>query len=246
MKRNTKDNKKKYLIYIRYLLPIFSLLITAVMMLVPSYRFIFSGKAGELMSEVKLISNSWEQVRSVLFGTAEQTDAAIIFSRTLFTLIIVLVLLFLASFAISIWSAVVAFKYFLSDDEESAENTRRIFRVFIPNRIVLCILSSLGFSIAILPYLMKPLYAFTYSQKVSVVLEAPDALIVGGVLVLTTIVLSIVCAPIERAFGADVFEKDLDEDEVIESADDEPEENEDIDSDYKERIRHLFDNDKDK
>lgn len=144
-----KGNTKKYLIYIRYSLPIFALLITTVMLFVPSYRFIFSGKLGERMSVATLISNSWEQARGILFGTAEHTDAAMIFSKILFTLIILSVLLLLFSICVSIWSAIVAFRCFLDDDEEDAEKFRRIFTVFVPNRIVLCILSSIGLVIAI-------------------------------------------------------------------------------------------------
>lgn len=241
-----KSNTKKYLIYIRYLLPIFANIVIFAMLFVPSYRFVISGEVGESMSGARLISNSWDQARNVLFGTAEQTDAAIIFSKTLFVLIIVLAVLFLISLAVSIWSATVAFKCFLSNDEDAAENGRRIFTAFVPNRIVLCSLSLFGLAIAILPYLMKPLYAFTYSQKVTPVLEAPDALIIGGVLVLASFVLSAICAPNERAFGADVFKKERKEADAVEEELEEEEEREDIDLDSKKRIRHLFDEDKDK
>lgn len=241
-----KSNTKKYLIYIRYLFPIFADLVIFVMLFVPSYRFIFSGKAGELMSGARLISNSWDQVRNVLFGTAEQTDAAMIFSKTLFVLIIVFSILFLISLAVSIWAAIVSFGCFLGNDEESAENRRRVFTVFVPNRIVLCIFSLLGLVITLLPYLMKPLYAFTYSQQVTAVLEAPDALIVGGVLVLATIVLSIICAPSEKAFDADIFKKDSDDTKTEDVSYDDEEKHEDMDDESKKRIRHLFDEDKDK
>ena len=241
-----KDTKK-YLIYLRYVLPIIALVVMLAMLFVPSYRFIFSGKAGELMSNAKLISNSWEQARTVLFGTAEKTDAALIFSRILFALVIISVLLFLLALAVSIWSAIVAFKCFLSDDEEGAEKSRRTFCAFVPNRIVLCAIILLSVLLAVIPYLMSPLYDFTYSEPVSVVLEAPDALIIGGALLLCSIALSIVCAPIERAFDADIFEKE--KADALEG-DGEPEENEldnaDIDQEASERIRRLFNKDNDK
>ena len=242
-----KSDAKKYLIYIRYLLPIFALLITAVMLFVPSFRFVFQGKVGERMSVATLISNSWEQAREVLFGAIDKTDAAIIFSRTMLILIIVLVILFLLSVCVSVWSAIVAFKCFLSDDEEGAERSRRLFTVLVPNRIALCVFSSLGLSLTAMPYFMKPIYAFTYSQKVTAVLEAPDALIVGGVLMLAACVLSIICAPIEKAFEADIFYKKSDESEN--DADIDSEYNEDnvgyreLDSAAKENIRRLFDGD---
>lgn len=245
------NNTKKYLIYLRYSLPIAVELIIFAMLFVPSYRFVFSGTVGEKMSASSLISNSWEQARQVLFGTAENTDAAMIFSRILFALIIALALLMIFSLCISVWSAYVAFKCFLSDDEEDSERSRRTLNIFVPNRIALCIFYALGLLIAIFPYLMKPIYAFTYSQKVSLVLEAPDALIVGGILLLAIFLLSIICAPIERDFGADIFEKadngnEPDADEPYTEADDNGVE--DIDSEAMERIRRLFydgNNDKD-
>ena len=244
------SNVKKYLIYLRYSLPVFALLVIFVMLFIPTYRFIFSGKAGELISGSTLIANSWEQSRNVLFGAAEQVDLDVTFSKILFTLIIVFSILFLLSLAISIWAAIVAFRCFLSNDEEGAENSRRIFCVFVPNRIVLTVLSSLGAVIVCLPYLMKPLYAYIYSESVSLVLEAPDALIVGGVLLLCTVVLSIVCAPMERAFGADIFPKNKKSDDFFDDNDDEENDqgsnDEDIDCEAKERIRRLFDGDKDK
>lgn len=242
-----KGNTKKYLIYIRYSLPIFALLITTVMLFVPSYRFIFSGKLGERMSVATLISNSWEQARGILFGTAEHTDAAMIFSKILFALIILSVLLLLFSICVSIWSAIVAFRCFLDDDEEEAEKFRRIFTVFVPNRIVLCILSSIGLVIAIFPYLMKPIYAFTYSQQVTAVLEAPDALIVGGALMLTSCIISIICSYIEKELEADIFDKGKDGENVVLAYDDADDiEYQEIDSESKENIRRLFNVDNDK
>ena len=228
-------------------------LATLLMLFVPSHRFAYSGTADDIMSVARLISNSWERSREVLFGVADQTNAAIIFSRTLFVLIIVLTLLALLSLFISVWAAIVAFKCFLSDDEEDSERARRVFIAFVPNRIVLCILSALGLVIATLPYLMTPLYAFTYSQKVTAVIEAPDALIVGGVLFVASCIISIICAPIEKFFDADIFRKDKEgadaEDSLNDFSDVYDDNNDEYDNDDNEakmRIRRLFDEDNDK
>ena len=215
------------------------------MLFVPSYRFIFSGKAGEIMSGSTLISNSWEQSRSVLFGAGDHTGSAIIFSRTLFSLIIVSAVLFLFSLAISIWGAVIALRCFLSDNEDVAERDRRVFCVFVPNRIILTLLSTLGLAIVALPYLMRPLYAFTYSQNVTVVLEAPDALIVGSVFSVAVIILSVICSYFEKSFDADIFKKDTDGEEDVEVTYSQEKNSADIDLESKERIRRLFDADKD-
>ena len=238
-----KDNKKvlTILIYLRYILPIVALLVTFAMLFVPSYRFIFDGDAGTDISVMKLLSISWEETRTVLFGTGDTSDAAVSFSRTLFAVIIVTVVLFLISLAVSVWTAIVAFKCFLSDDEDSAENWRLSLCVFLPNRIVFCILSSLGLLIAMLPHFMPPLYLWTYSKVVRIALVAPSALIIGGVIVFSTIILSIICAPIEKRFDADIFKKNVSdtdiEEETFESTQDEEI---DVDEEQREQIRRLF------
>ena len=244
-----KQTSYRVCIYLRYLFPIISLLATFAMLFLPSHRFIFSGKAGEKISVIKLIVNSWDQSRNVLFGTESTTDAAVIFSRALFIILIVLAVLYLFSLAISVWSAFVAFRFFLSDDEESVEEQRRIFCAFIPNRIVLCITTLFGIAIATLPYIMKPLYSFTYSEMVTAVLEPPylDALIVGGALLLISIILSVISAPIERALSADIFEKPKSEEEIDEDDDDYTEEDSvNTTSSENARIRELFANKKDR
>jgi hypothetical protein len=241
------NNIKKYLIYIRYSLPVLSLLAILGMLFVPSYRFIFSGKAGERVSAANLLLNSWDKVRDALFGNLEQTNATITFSKIIFALIIVFVILFLLSIAISIWSAIIAFRCFLSDNEESAEYDRRIFCVFIPNRIALTALTSIGGVIALFPYLMPWLYGIL-SENISFVLEAPDALTVGGALILTVIVLSFVCARFERAFDADIFEKTKKNEPVGENSvsdDNDKGVETNIDRESRAHIRSLFDKDGD-
>ena len=238
-----KQNAYLACIYIRYALPVISLLAIFAMLFVPAHRFIFSGKAGEKISVARLILNSWDQSRNVLFGTADQTDAAIIFSRALFIILIVLAVLYIISLAISVWSAFTAFRFFLSDDEEASEKQRRIFCAFIPNRIALCASNVLGLAIAALPYIMTPLYDLTYSQKVTAVLEPPfiDSLIVGGVLLMVSFILSAFSAPIERALSADVFEKPKTDDAYeVEDEDHEVDEEIDISSSENARIRELF------
>ena len=123
-------------------------------------------------------------------------------------MIIVFAVLFVFSVVVSAWSLFTAMKYFISDDRESAERIKRIFNVFFPNRIVLCICSSVGIAAGLMPYVVNYLYTTVYSDdSVMMVLEAPDSLIVGGVLVVASIALSVACAPLERGFDADIFKK---------------------------------------
>lgn len=243
-----KDNKKVLtgLIYLRYILPIVALLVIFAMLFVPSYRFVFDGDGGTDISVIKLFSISWEETRTVLFGTGEHSNAAVIFSRTLFAVIIVMAIVFLLSLAVSVWAAIVAFKSFLGNNEEASERWRLTFCVFVPNRIVLCIISSLGLLMTLLPHFMPPLYSWTYSKAVRVALVAPSALIIGGVLILAAVILSIICAPIEKRFNADIFEKSVsDSNSAADDYESIYDEKVDVDEQQREHIRRLFTKDED-
>ena len=237
-----KNNAKKILIYTRYILPLIALIVTLIMFFVPTHRFRAESKWGEQVSAFKLMSNSWEKSRVILFGGGENTGADLLFSRTLFSLIIVFVILFVFSVVVSAWSLFTAMKYFISDNRDSAEDTKRIFNVFFPNRIVLCICSAVGIAAGLMPYVVNYLYTTVYSDdSFMMVLEAPDSLIVGGALVVASIVLSAVCAPLERGFDADIFKK-----KEITTAEDELDDVFDEDSytatnaAQNEKIRRLF------
>lgn len=240
------ENAKKYLIYIRYLLPIIALIIIFSMLFVPSYRFIFSGKAGERLSTATLISNSWEQVRNILFATEEQKSPDLIFARIVFSMIIAVTVLYVFAFAMAIWSAVVAFRCFLSDDEESAEKGRRLFIAFCPNRIVLFICNLAGLAIAVFPYCMRPIYGGVYSEHVVPVLEAPDSFGVGTLILALCGILSVISVIMEKKLDVDIFKKDKKtlEEEIselnsLESAE------VDMNQEEVERIKNMFKKEKD-
>ena len=234
-----KNNTKKYLIYLRYLLPIVTYIAIFAMLFVPSYRFVTATVSDESVSSAELISLNWDSVRNVLFGNEEHTSAEILFAKSCFPLIIILVILLLFSLAISIWSAIAVLRWFNSEDEESAERERRLFCVFIPNRIVLTVLTSLGGAIVIFPYALAYLNT-VYSVRTAVYLVAPDALIVGAILLLAIVILSVACSSFEKGFNADFFKKGTD-DEKYANITHSREDNGHIDADAKERIRRLFD-----
>ena len=234
-----KNNTKKYLIYLRYLLPIVAYIAILAMLFVPAYRFVTTSVGKEAVSSAELISLNWDSVRNTLFGAGEHSAEEILFSRACFSLIIIFVVLLLLSLAVSIWSAIVALRWFGGDNDESAENDRKFLCVFIPNRIVLTILTSLGGAIALFPYVLVYLNTL-YSLRTAVYLVAPDALIVGSVLLLAVVILSVVCASFEKGFDADIFKKNIDASEQ-EDVSNTREYNERIDVDSSERIRRLFD-----
>ena len=227
-----KENGKKILIYTRYIFPVFSHIAMLVMAFVPSYIFIVGGKAGDRMSLFKFISLYWEKCREVLFGVAEHSESDVIFAKILFTMIIVFSILFIFSFAISVWTAIVAFRVFLSDDEESAERGRRFLLVFIPNRIVAFILSGIGICISMIPYCIKPITSLTGAGAVKMVLEFADVLFVGIVLLIISLILTVVSSYLEKYMNVNIFEKvkgEEDEEDEEEYDDEEYDEEEDED-----------------
>ena len=101
-------------------------------------------------------------------------------------------------------------------------------------------MTSLGGAIALFPYVLAYLNTL-YSVRTAVYLVAPDALIVGSVLLLAVVILSVVCASFEKGFDADIFKKNIDASEQ-EDVSNIRDYNERIDTDDNERIRRLFDN----
>ncbi len=202
-----KDQTKKRLIYLRYLLPIVSMFATIAASFIPAYKYVIGGKLNEITSLWTLLGNSFSAARNVIFAATEQDAANLLFSKTVFWMLAVFVLLWAVAFAASLYSAIVAIKYFNSDDEVSAERSRTLFITFFPNRIVLSAVELLMLPLVLFPYILPLLYKNIWNYGVYVVLSAPDALIIGGAMLLAAFVLSVACAPWERRFGADLFRK---------------------------------------
>ncbi|MBP3370693.1 MAG: hypothetical protein J6L85_08070 [Clostridia bacterium] len=202
-----KTETKKKIIYCRYILPPIFIALLPLIALIPSYRYVESGSARGAISLAALLSNAWEQGRVILFATPNATVPQTAYGRTLVVIIIIAAVLYLVALCTAVWSCIVALKLFMSDDEESAERSRTLFITFFPNRIVLTAVEALAIAITLFPYLMPLVYANTLGMKISMVLNAPDGLIAGIVFVVAIAILSVIAAPYERRFDADIFEK---------------------------------------
>ena len=203
-----KQTKQK-LIYARYILPPVLILLILLLTFIPSYRYVAGGDAREPISLSTLISNSWEESRETLF-VKSQNDVKpqeLVFSKTMLGIILGSGALYLIALAVAAWSAFVALKLFMSDDEDSAERSRTLFITFIPNRIVLTALEALALPMLAIPYIMPLVYAYTLGTRVDFTLAAPDGFIVLSVALVALCVLSALTAPYERRFDADVFKK---------------------------------------
>ena len=153
-----KKSTQKGFIYFRYILPIAVTLAMLCLMLVPVYMYNTSGKYGGAVSLGELLGNSWDTVRSYIFGASASKDAATLsFSKTLFGMIIGAWALFAVGAASRIYAASVAIRMFSTGERGSS--SRALLLALIPNRVVLCITHALTLPIFFIPMLMPTLYA---------------------------------------------------------------------------------------
>ena len=208
---------KQILIYVRYISPPIFMLIVFAMTFVRSYRFVTEGKAGEALSTFSLLKDYFELTRNVLFGREAQEAVNLIFSRTLFTVTIVSVVLCIVAFLVAVWSAIVAMMYFVDDNEERSEQSRAVFVTFLPNRIFLCAAETLMLPLLAIPYIIPYLCKSILNTRVVITLRSPDSFLVAVTALLLIFVLSAVCARFEKEFDADVFKKSRRKLDVAES-----------------------------
>ena len=197
-----KKETKQKLIYLRYILPPVLIILVLLLGFVPSYRYVVTGEAHESVSLWSLIGDSWTLGRETLFAKSNATTGEQAFSKITLGWIIGSALLCLVALASAAWACFVALKLFISDDEEGAEKSRTFFITFLPNRIALTVAEAF-----VLPVCLPTVYAHTMGMSVRVDLAAPDCLIFAAVSLVAIAILSALCAPMERQFGADVFKR---------------------------------------
>ena len=248
--KKQKDQTKQILVYLRYILPPILILLTLLMMFIPSYRFVTEGKADAPISTFSLLGNSFELSRTVLFGGEAQESANIAFAKVLLAWIIVSVVLCAVAFFVSVWCAVVAIRYFTDDDEERAEKSRTLFITFFPNRIFVSAAEALVLPLLAFPYMMGPIYKWILNTRVIITLCAPEPFFAALVVLLAIFVFSAVCKKFEREFDADIFKKQNEEKTIEDESDDSFEldtydrENSEEIRERNERIRQLLNKDK--
>lgn len=254
-----KKETKQKLIYLRYILPPMLILLVLLLGFIPSYRYVVGDEAHEKVSLWSLVGDSWTLGRETLFAKSNATTGEQAFSKITLGFIIGSVLLCAASLASATWSCFVALKLFISDNDESAEKSRTLFVTVFPNRIVLTVVECLTLPLFLFPYVLPAIYAHTMGMSVRVALAGLDGLIFAAVSLTAIAVLSALCAPMERQFGADVFKRRKafvreESDEECESEDytslfssnsEETEEEKELREAEAERIRRILRNDSD-
>ena len=183
--RMKKERNIRNWIFLRYSMPLITVVMTLIFMAIPSLQYT-NNQSGtdDPISAFTLMKNSWDQVRHYLFGTAEQTNGNIIFSRTVLICLIVFWILFAVSAAVAVWSFFAAMRY---TDRETEENRGRIwFLTLIPNRIALTIYGMLMIPLTAFPWLLILLYRNLY-VAVSLKVRGVDSI---GIHPITTLQLS--------------------------------------------------------
>ena len=239
-----KTETKKKIIYFRYILPVILLLIAFAISFVPSYRYVVEGALEDKQSAFDIVCGSLDTSRNVLFGTGESDSPNVVAARIILTMLAVGFIGVVISLAVSIYSLVMSMNYFMSDDEEKTEKQRVLFVTLLPNRIVLCALELLAFLSFAFPYVLPAVYENIYGQRVTLAVISIDPMAFAVVGFLALIVLSFVCAPMERSFGADLFKKIKPTVETLEQDEDEEEEDErvELSQEQNEFIRSLLKN----
>lgn len=199
-----KKNKQKSFIYFRYILPIAATCVMLCLMLVPVYMYNTSGKFGGAVSLGELLQNSWDTVRSYIFGSSTNKDAATLyFSKVLFGIIIGAWTLFVAGFATQICAAVTALRMF--NTGEQGTSGRALFLTLVPNRVVLCIAHLLTLPIFFIPMLMPTLYAKLLDMAVLLKCSPFDMAFVALALCVSEVVVIIVSSGYETTNKMNLF-----------------------------------------
>ena len=199
-----KKSTQKGFIYFRYLFPIFAAVIMLILTFVPCYRFVTQdGGIKQAISANELLSNSWDTVRSYLFGGQEQVQVTADFAGTLFGIIIVFCLLFAIGVASAVYAAVVAFRFF---SEGGVESKRRILFVTIfPNRIALSVCYALTMPLIFLPKIMPWLYKSILNYRVELICQPFDVAWIDVALFVAVVAVIFVSAKYETLREMNVF-----------------------------------------
>jgi len=157
MKKRQQSNP---LILIRYIFPLLSYVLFAILAFIPCVKFTLDSDARETMSVFELLDNSWGSARQYLFSAqTSQTNDGTLFYKIIFFSVIILGLLFIVALAADILSFVVYLLCFKNRSEKNDVCKAQIlYQTLIPNRIVLSLIRLLSLPILFFPAFVAYLY----------------------------------------------------------------------------------------
>lgn len=201
-----KKSTQKGFIYFRYIFPIAVTLVLLCLMLVPVYMYNTSGKFGGAVSLSELLGNSWDTVRSYIFGASASKDAATLsFSKTLFGIIIGACIMFAVGAISQLCAAVTAIRMF--NTGERGSSGRALLLAFVPNRAVLCVLGALVLPIFFIPMLLPTLYANLLNTAVMMKCSPFDMAFAALALYIAEVVVICISAGYETTNNMNLFSR---------------------------------------
>ena len=203
-------NKKngKLLIYVRYILPLASNVIIALISFIPCVTFTLNSDARESMSLSSFLLNVWTKSREYLFSSqTESTADGILFYKTVFIALIIVFLLFVLSFAVNLFSAITSLVFFIDDTSASYIKLKNVYLTFIPNRIVLISFDFLALPLLLFPHILVYFYRhiLLYDIKVNISAIIPAAVYL--VLLVSTVILTVFAKKYELRAKMNIFAK---------------------------------------
>ena len=143
-----KKTRHYPLIYTRYLFPIIADITILILFFIPNISFTLDTDQRQTMSLARLIQNTWDNSRLYLFSAqTQQTNDGILFYKSVFTVLIILLFLFILGFVMNLFSTIASGLYLF----EKRPKITNIYTSIVPNRIVM-----LAFSLFLLPLTFFP------------------------------------------------------------------------------------------
>lgn len=205
-KRRQQMRRRTGWIYVRYLFPLLMILLILIAMRIPCLQYTTADTGtNDTISTWELLANSFEQSREILFGTEEQTQTNVSFSRTVLITLIVCTLLFLVGCTVAVWSAVAAFRY--ARDPKEVNTARIAFITLVPNRTVLCLWLLCLLPLPAFPRLLVLIYQAMMNYAVALDVTFAEPLIIALALWLIHLILSAATANAERELHLDPFQR---------------------------------------
>ena len=201
-----KQQKGAVWVYLRYLLPILVVIGMIIAMLIPCLRYTTAQTGtNDTISGMELCRNTWDNVRSYLFGVAKQEADTLMFSKVTLAILISCLLLFLVGAVAAVWSSVGAFCYFRNP--QSRGTGRILFVTLFPNRIVTVLLSALTLPLLAFPRILILCYEKILHVGVLLNVTFAEPLVIGAILFAVTVLVTLLTIPLERRLGMDPFQK---------------------------------------
>lgn len=201
--RQRKEARCRALIYLKAWLPTITVVLLLVAMLIPCLRYTIAGTGTkEPISEATLLSNTWETTRGALFGDGKWQKTELGFAKASFYAMLVSVVLFGLSAAMSVWASVGATRYYLNPRREGKEYA--VYRTFFSRPLLF------GYQLLMLPLLAFPRIIVLFYQELLFYptilnLTFPEPLIIGILLLILNLSLTLAAKKWERRMSLDVF-----------------------------------------